>query len=114
MPKHEPLLYCHKRGESPKWRGATNEVTVWEYDQPARNEHHPTQKPVEVMTRAIKNSSDRGDVVLDFFCGSGSTLIACEQIDRVCYGVELDPKYVDVIIKRWETLTGLKAELVKD
>jgi DNA modification methylase len=114
MPKHEPLLYCHKRGESPKWRGATNEVTVWEYDQPARNEHHPTQKPVEVMTRAIKNSSDRGDVVLDFFLGSGSTLIACEQIDRVCYGVELDPKYVDVIIKRWETLTGLKAELVKD
>ena len=114
MPKHEPMLYCHKRGESPKWRGATNEVTVWEYDQPARNEHHPTQKPVEVMARAIKNSSDRGDIVLDFFCGSGSTLIACDQLDRVCYGIELDPKYVDVIIRRWETLTGSKAELVKD
>lgn len=111
MPKHEPMLYCHKKGESPKWRGPTNEVTVWEYDQPSRNEYHPTQKPVEVMVRAITNSSDRGDLVLDFFGGSGSTLIACEQTGREARIIELNPKFVDVIVKRWETYTGKKAEL---
>ena len=109
MPKHEPVLYCHKTGQSPKWRGPTNEVTVWEYEQPARNEWHPTQKPVEVMARAIKNSSDQGDIILDYFGGSGSTLIACEQTHRHARLIELDPKYCDAIIKRWEQYTGKTA-----
>ena len=109
MPKFEPVLYCHKKGESPKWRGPSNEVTVWEYDQPARNEYHPTQKPVEVIARAIQNSSDPGDIVLDYFAGSGTTLIAAEQTGRVAYLIELDPRYCDVIVQRWENLTGQKA-----
>jgi DNA modification methylase len=85
---------------------------LWQIDRPSRSELHPTTKPVELMTRAIQNSSKRGDIVLEPFAGSGSTLIACEQTDRACRAIELDPKYVDVIIKRWETLTGGKAELV--
>lgn len=109
MPKHEPVLYCHKKGQSPKWRGPNNEVTVWEYDQPARNEFHPTQKPVEVMARAIKNSSDPDDAILDMFGGSGSTLVAAEQTGRSAYLVELEPKFCDVIVRRWEDLTGQKA-----
>lgn len=85
---------------------------LWQIDRPSRSVLHPTTKPVELMTRAIQNSSKRGDIVLEPFGGSGSTLIACEQTDRACRAIELDPKYVDVIIKRWETLTGGKAELV--
>ena len=85
---------------------------LWQIDRPSRSELHPTTKPVELMTRAIQNSSKRGDIVLEPFAGSGSTLVACEQTDRACRAIELDPKYVDVIIKRWETLTGGKAELV--
>ena len=80
--------------------------------RPSRSELHPTTKPVELITRALQNSSKRGDIILEPFGGSGSTLIACEQTDRFCRAVELDPKYVDVIVQRWETLTGDKAELV--
>jgi DNA modification methylase len=71
---------------------------------------HPTQKPVELISYAIVNSSKSGDVVLDLFMGSGSALIACEKTHRVSYGMELDPKYVDVIVKRWEDFTGKKAK----
>jgi DNA modification methylase len=85
---------------------------LWQFDRPSRSDLHPTTKPVELIVRAVQNSSKRGDVVLEPFCGSGSTLIACEQTDRACRAIELDPKYVDVIVKRWETLTGEKAELV--
>lgn len=85
---------------------------LWQFDRPSRSDLHPTTKPVELIVRAIQNSSKRGSVVLEPFAGSGSTLIACEQTDRVCRAIELDPKYVDVIVKRWETLTGQKAELV--
>lgn len=85
---------------------------LWQFDRPSRSDLHPTTKPVELLVRAIQNSSKRGNIVLEPFAGSGSTLIACEQTDRVCRAIELDPKYVDVIVKRWETLTGLKAELV--
>jgi DNA modification methylase len=105
LPKHEPCIYCVR--EPPTWNGATNEVTVWEHDQPSQNEHHPTQKPVELMARAIRNSSNPNAIVADPFAGSGSTLIAAEQTGRVCYAMEIEPRYCDVIRRRY-------AEYVKD
>lgn len=87
-------------------------TSVLNEDKPARSDLHPTMKPVKLMARCIKNSSRPGEAVLDLFGGSGSTLVACEQLDRRCYIMEFDPRYADVIIKRWEKLTGKKAELV--
>lgn len=83
---------------------------IWRYDKPTKSEEHPTMKPVKLCAEAIKNSSKKDDIIMDLFGGSGSTLIASEQLGRKCYMMELDPKYVDVIIKRWENLTGKKAE----
>lgn len=113
-----PIFYGWE--EKHAWNGRKNErdvwevaaPSVWEIDKTKRNELHPTMKPVELMTRAISNSSKVGNVVLDPFLGSGSTLIAAEKTGRVCYGMELDPKYVDVIVKRWEDYTGKKAKKV--
>ena len=105
MPKHEPCFYA-VRGNS-HWTGPTNEKTVWDIEQPHRNEHHPTQKPVECMSRAISNHA--AQLILDLFLGSGTTLIAAEQLGRKCYGLELEPKYVDVIVRRWQKLTGQRA-----
>ncbi len=93
--------------------GDDNLTTVWRIDKPQRNDVHPTMKPVGLCARAIGNSSKPGEIVLDVFGGSGSTLIACEQLNRTCYMMELDPIYCDVIIKRWENLTGQKAVLVE-
>lgn len=87
--------------------------TILEFDKPIKNEEHPTMKPVDLLTYLIKNSSKENDIVLDLFGGSGSTLIAAEQINRICYIMELDPKYCDVIVKRYENLTGKKAEKLK-
>ena len=78
-------------------------------DKPIKSPEHPTMKPVKLMARQIQNSSKPGEIVLDIFGGSGSTLMACEQLQRSCYTMELDPKYIDVIIKRWEDFTGKKA-----
>ena len=75
---------------------------------------HPTQKPLELPRRALERDTEKNHLILDFFLGSGTTLIACEQLNRRCYGLELEPKYCDVIIKRWETLTGEKAVLVQN
>ena len=88
-------------------------TTVMNEAKPLANDLHPTMKPIKLMGRLIKNSSRPGEKVVDFFGGSGSTLIACEQLNRKCYMMEYDPKYVDVIIDRWEQLTGQKAELIK-
>ena len=107
--KHEPAYYCHKKGKAPRWFGPTNEVTVWDIDRAPVNEFHPTQKPVELAVRAMKNSSERGDLVGDFFLGSGATMMAAEQLGRRCFGTELSPAYCDVIVERWEELTGGKA-----
>jgi DNA modification methylase len=87
---------------------------VWEIKKPAKNALHPTQKPVEVPERAIRNSSRPGSLVLDCFGGSGSTLIACERTGRVCRVMELDPKYCDVIVRRWQDWTGQKAQRADD
>ena len=112
--KHEPCHYLFKRGQSPRWFGPTNETTVWDIDRNQTNEHHPTEKPVGIMARPIQNSSEAADIVLDLFLGSGTTLIAAEQLNRKCYGIEISPAYCDVIVKRWENLTGKKAVLAND
>jgi DNA modification methylase len=111
IPNCEPCMYLHKEGCSPSWYGPTNEKTVWELKKELTNNYHPTQKPVELPERAITNSTKQGDSVLDLFGGSGSTLIACEKIGRLARVMELEPKYCDVIVKRWEDFTGKKAVL---
>jgi DNA modification methylase len=111
--KHEPCHYLFKKGESPRWFGPTNETTVWDIDRNQTNEHHPTEKPIGIMARPIQNSSEPTDIILDFFLGSGTTLIAAEQLGRKCYGMEISPAYCDVIVKRWGNLTGKKAVLDK-
>jgi DNA modification methylase len=98
--KHEPAIYGWGQG-SHSWYGDRKQTTVWDIDRPSTAEEHPTMKPVELCLRAIGFNTKSKDEVLDLFLGSGSTLIACEQANRVCYGMELEPKYVDVIRKRW-------------
>lgn len=88
-------------------------TTVIDEDKPFRNPDHPTMKPIKLLARHIKNSSQLGEIVFDAFGGSGSTLMACEQLGRKCYTVELDPKYCDVIVKRWEQFTGKEAKLIR-
>jgi site-specific DNA-methyltransferase (adenine-specific) len=107
--KHEPCLYGWKDGAAHYFVDDRTQSTVWEFNKPLRNMEHPTMKPVDLIARAINNSSRSDNIVLDIFGGSGTTLIACEQLNRKCYMMELDPKYCDVIIKRWENLTGEKA-----
>ena len=110
--KYEPCIYAKRKGHKLNFVGPTTECTVWDIEKDRDNKLHPTQKPIAVPERAIKNSSKEGDIVLDFFGGSGSTLIACEQLNRKCYMCEIDEKYCDVIIQRWENLTGEKAVLL--
>ena len=110
--QHEPCLYGWKDGSSHNWYSDRKQTTIINYDRPTKSKLHPTMKPVGLMEYLIKNSSKQEDIILDSFLGSGSTLIACEKTKRKCFGVELDPKYVDVIIKRWEDYTGKKAELL--
>jgi DNA modification methylase len=113
-PKHEPCIYAFKKGHAPYWNGPNNEVTVWDVKRHSKNEFHPTQKPVELPERALQNNSKAGDIVLDLFGGSGSTMIAAEKIGRKACLMELDPKYCDVIVKRWEDFTGKKAEFINE
>jgi hypothetical protein len=114
IPNCEPCIYAHKTGHAPHWFGPTDEKTVWELKRDARNEFHPTQKPVELPERAITNSSRAGHSVLDLFGGSGSTLMACEKTGREARLMELDPAYVDVIVRRWQDCTGQAATLDGD
>lgn len=106
--KHEPCLYGWKDGASHNWYSDRCQTTILEFDKPARNGEHPTMKPVELFAYQIQNSTKKGDIVLDLFGGSGTTIIACEQTGRIGYSMELDPRYCDVIIKRYENLTGNK------
>ncbi len=87
-------------------------MSIWRFEKPVRNGEHPTMKPIPLCARAIQNSSKPYDIVVDFFGGSGSTLMAAEQVQRTCYSMELDPVYADVIIRRWEEYTGQKAILL--
>jgi len=107
--QHEPCLYGWKDGARHYFTKERTFGTTLHYDKPARNEMHPTMKPIKLISSHINNSSHEGENVIDFFGGSGSTLISCEMLNRNCYTAELDPKYCDVIINRWETLTGQKA-----
>lgn len=110
--KHEPIMYGWAPGGPHPWYSDRKQHTVWEFDRPFNNKVHPTMKPIDLLEYPIKNSSRKGDIVLDPFGGSGSTLIACERTGRKCAMIELDPGYCDVIIKRWEEMTGKKARKI--
>ena len=110
--KHEPCLYGWKEGAAHYFIDDRTQTTVLEFDRPTRSALHPTMKPIPLFDYQIKNSSRKGDAVLDLFAGSGTTLICCEQNGRDAYCMELDPRYCDVIVSRWEQLTEEKAVLV--
>lgn len=99
--KHEPILYGWKEGSAHSWYSDRKQTTILEFDRPVKNAEHPTMKPIDIITYLIKNSSKQKDVVGDLFLGGGSTLISCEKTWRNCYGMELDPIYVDVDVRRW-------------
>ena len=110
--KHEPCLYGWKDGASHLWASDRKQTTVIDMPKPAKSDLHPTMKPVALFDYQIKNNTKGGDIVLDLFGGSGTTIMACEQNNRIAYSMEFDPHYVDVIIARWEQFTGQKAVLV--
>tara|TARA_R100001463_G_scaffold124734_2_gene181922 strand:- start:3087 stop:4295 length:1209 start_codon:yes stop_codon:yes gene_type:complete len=110
MSRYEPIVYGWTKVHN--FYGKKGSYDIWDIDRTKKNDLHPTMKPVELCKTAIKNSSKRDQIVLDLFLGSGSTIIAAETLGRKCYGIEIDPHYCDVIIKRWEDFTGQKAELL--
>ena len=107
--QYEPILYGWPEGAQRHWCGDRDQSDVWQIKKPQKNDLHPTMKPVELVERALRNSSRPGDMVLDPFGGSGTTLIAAEKSGRVARVMELDPKYADVIVRRWEDFTGKEA-----
>lgn len=111
--KHEPCLYGWKEGASHLWASDRKQTTILNFDKPTRNAEHPTMKPVPLFDYQIQNNTKGNDIILDLFGGSGTTLIAAEQNGRCAYLMEYDPKYVDVIIERWEKLTEQKAIKIK-
>jgi ParB-like chromosome segregation protein Spo0J len=112
--RHEPMFYAHVAGQSDAWYGDKSQSTLWEENKPAANRLHPTMKPVELIERALLNSSKAGDIVVDLFGGSGSTLIACERRGRAARLIELDPRYADVICQRYQDYVGKPATLDGD
>lgn len=104
--QHEPCLFGWKAGGKHQWYSDRKQTTIWEYDRPTSSKDHPTMKPIALMAYPIQNSCMSNRIVLDPFSGSGSTLIACEQTNRICYGIELDEKFVDVIVARYIEQTG--------
>ncbi len=111
--QHEPIFYGWKPGAAHSWYSDRKQTTTLNFDKPHRNGEHPTMKPVELVEYCLSNSSKAGNSILDIFGGSGTTLIASEKLGRKCHLMELDPKYCDVIISRWENFTGKKAELIQ-
>lgn len=107
--KHEPILYGWKEGAGHSWYGDRTQTSVWEFNKPQKSELHPTMKPVELVERALANSSKVADIVIDLFGGSGTTLIAAEKTGRACRMMELDRHYSDVIVRRWQQYTGQRA-----
>jgi DNA modification methylase len=112
--QHEPIYYCHVDGEKDAWYGDKSQSTLWEENKPAANRLHPTMKPVELVERALANSSKAGDLIVDLFGGAGSTLIACERRNRQARLMEIDPRYADVIVQRWQQYSGKRATLEAD
>jgi DNA modification methylase len=119
--QHEPCWYAVRKGRTANWKGDRTQSTIWQVQNlnPTGNRTeervgHGTQKPIELMRRPILNHTATGDAVYDPFLGSGSTLIACEKEGRICYGIDIDPKYVDVIVRRWQDFTGKQATLDGD
>jgi ParB/RepB/Spo0J family partition protein len=126
--KHEPVFYAHLKGKAPEWYGDMKQTTVWKSGLPVEHPEpetiwevsrgdvtkyvHPTQKPLELLAIPIRNSSKRGDIILDLFGGSGSTLMTCDQMDRICRLMELDPIFCDVIKKRYQEATGIEPVLI--
>ena len=109
--KHEPCLYGWKEGAAHLWATDRKQTTILEFDRPSRNKEHPTMKPVELFAYQMLNNTKGSDIVLDSFGGSGTTIIACEKHGRIARVMELDPKYCDVIVKRWQEFTGKAATL---
>lgn len=105
--KHEPILYGWKKGAGHPWHSDRKQSTVWNFDRPKKNTEHPTMKPISLIEYPVENSSAERELVIDFFGGSGSTMIAAEKTNRVCYMSELDPRYADVILNRWSQYTEL-------
>jgi DNA modification methylase len=112
--QHEPIFYCHVAGQSDAWYGDKSQSTLWQENKPSANRLHPTMKPVELVERALVNSSKAGDICGDFCAGAGSTLIACERRGRKARLIEIDPKYAQVIIVRWQQYSGQCATLDGD
>ena len=112
--QHEPIFYCHVAGQSDAWYGDKTQSTLWQENKPAANRLHPTMKPVELVERALLNSSKAGDICGDFCAGAGSTLIACERRGRKARLIEIDPRYAQVIIVRWQQYSGKCATLDGD
>jgi DNA modification methylase len=109
--QHEPIFYTWTKSHH-NYRQGEYRTTIWAYDKPKKNDLHPTMKPVELVANCIKDGTKKDDVVLDIFGGSGTTMIAAEQLGRKCYMMELDPHYCDIIIARWEKLTNGKAQKI--
>ena len=112
--KHEPCLYGWKEGASHLWASDRKQTTVIDWKKPAKSDIHPTMKPIGLFDYQIKNNTKGGDIVLDLFSGSGTTIMACEQNGRRAMAMELDPRYVDAAIDRWEQFTGKKAEKIEE
>ncbi len=106
---YEPVFYAHKKGQAPRWHGPTNERTVWEHDKPLSNDLHPTMKPLALIERSIINATELTQLVVDPFLGSGTAIIAAERTGRRCFGFDLDARYCDVILQRWEEFVGEEA-----
>ena len=112
--RHEPIYYGWTPGAAHNAVPTRNQDTVWEFARPKRSLEHPTMKPVELIEKAVLNSSNAGDIVYDCFGGAGSTLIACERRNRKARLMEIDPMYADVIVRRWQEYTGKQATLDGD
>jgi DNA modification methylase len=112
--QHEPAWYAVRKGKTGHWAGDRKQTTVWAIPHKKSPTGHGTEKPVECMKRPIENNSSPGQAVYEPFCGSGTTIIAAEMTGRVCHAIELDPRYVDVAIRRWQDFTGLDATLDGD
>ena len=112
--QHEPIFYCYVAGQKDRWYGNKSQSTLWQENKPAASRLHPTMKPVELVERALLNSSKAGDIVVDLFGGSGSTLIGCERRGRKARLMEIDPKYADVVVLRYQEYSGKSAVLDTD